>query len=89
MPTLREGDVTVRPLAERDAAAYAAAFRDDPDLGRLLGMERIEIQTFPDNEAAKGLARSLGFVEEGVMRGRNLERGARVDLALFALLPSS
>jgi RimJ/RimL family protein N-acetyltransferase len=49
-------------------------------------MERIEIQTFPDNQAAKGLARSLGFVEEGVMRGRNLERGVRVDLALFARL---
>lgn len=173
MATLRDGpDLAVRPLREADAAAYAAAFDDDPDLGRLLGlendvteddaierfdglpeaadeglflelavetadlpfagsvsvlsvserhrrcevgywlvrdargrgigrraiglvvdwlfdevgMERIEIQTFPDNEAAKGLARSLGFVEEGVMRARNLERGVRVDLALFALL---
>jgi RimJ/RimL family protein N-acetyltransferase len=174
MATLRDDDglVVVRPLTERDASPYAAAFRDDPDLGRLLGleddvaeddaleridgmpeaalegrflelavqtpdlpfagsvtvlgvserhrrceigywlvreargqgvgrraigllvdwlfdevgMERIEIQTFPDNEAAQGLARSLGFVEEGVMRARNLERGVRVDLALFALL---
>jgi RimJ/RimL family protein N-acetyltransferase len=174
MATLRDADgfVVVRPLTERDVPAYAAAFRDDPDLGRLLGMEadpgeddlieridsvadaaldgrflelavetpdvpfagsvtvlaiserhrrcevgywlvrdarargvgrravgllvdwlfddvgmeRIEIQTFPDNEAAKGLARSLGFAEEGVMRARNLERGVRVDLALFALL---
>jgi [ribosomal protein S5]-alanine N-acetyltransferase len=31
--------VRLRPLREDDAPAYAGAFRDDPDLGRLLGTE--------------------------------------------------
>jgi [ribosomal protein S5]-alanine N-acetyltransferase len=36
---LHDGDVALRPLRSEDAAAYAGAFRDDPDLGRLLGIE--------------------------------------------------
>lgn len=40
IPTrLTDGRIALRPLAAGDAAAYAAAFRDDPDLGRLLGFE--------------------------------------------------
>jgi RimJ/RimL family protein N-acetyltransferase len=37
---LRGDDFVLRPLAARDAPAYAAAFTGDPDLGRLLGVER-------------------------------------------------
>ena len=40
LPERLEGDEFVlRPLRESDAPAYAAAFRDDPELGRLLGVD--------------------------------------------------
>jgi RimJ/RimL family protein N-acetyltransferase len=40
LPTLHDGDdLVLRPMSEDDAPAYAAAFRDDPDLGRLLGLD--------------------------------------------------
>jgi RimJ/RimL family protein N-acetyltransferase len=51
-----------------------------------LDLHRLEITTTTDNEAARRLATALGFAEEGVMRGRNLERGRRVDVVLFARL---
>ncbi|WP_169542203.1 GNAT family N-acetyltransferase [Solirubrobacter soli] len=51
-----------------------------------LGLERIEITTTPDNGAARALATSLGFSEEGVMIARNLERGRRVDVMILARL---
>ena len=51
-----------------------------------LDLERLEITTTPDNSAARALAKSLGFAEEGVMRARNLERGKRVDIVLLARL---
>jgi [ribosomal protein S5]-alanine N-acetyltransferase len=51
-----------------------------------LDLDRIEITTTPDNEAAKRLAESVGFTAEGVMRARNLERGRRVDVLLLARL---
>jgi ribosomal-protein-alanine N-acetyltransferase len=38
--TLSDDDVTLRRLRSDDAPAYVAAFRDDPELGRLLGMEQ-------------------------------------------------
>ena len=51
-----------------------------------LGLDRIEITTTPDNEPARRLAESLGFTAEGVLVGRNLERGRRVDVLLLARL---
>jgi RimJ/RimL family protein N-acetyltransferase len=51
-----------------------------------LDLHRLEITTTPDNGAARALAASLGFTEEGVMRGRNLERGRWVDVVLLARL---
>jgi RimJ/RimL family protein N-acetyltransferase len=40
LPDSLTGDgVVLRPLRADDAPAYVAAFRDDPELGRLLGME--------------------------------------------------
>jgi RimJ/RimL family protein N-acetyltransferase len=48
LPARLEGDgVALRPLRTDDAAPYAAAFREDPDLGRMLGLE-----TDPDEAAA-------------------------------------
>jgi RimJ/RimL family protein N-acetyltransferase len=45
---LEDGNVALRPLRPQDAAPYAAAFRDDPGLGRLLGVE-----TDPDEAAIR------------------------------------
>jgi RimJ/RimL family protein N-acetyltransferase len=40
-PEALAGDgVALRPLRDDDAPAYAAAFRDDPELGILIGIER-------------------------------------------------
>jgi [ribosomal protein S5]-alanine N-acetyltransferase len=54
---LSDDRVSLRPMAATDGAPYAAAFREDPDLGRLLGVEkdpdeqtvreRIEAETQP------------------------------------------
>jgi RimJ/RimL family protein N-acetyltransferase len=41
------GDVVLRRLRADDSPAYAAAFRDDPELGRLLGVDED-----PDEQAA-------------------------------------
>jgi RimJ/RimL family protein N-acetyltransferase len=51
-----------------------------------LELDRIEIKTTPDNRAALALAASLGFEQEGILRARNLERGRRVDLVMYARL---
>ena len=51
-------------------------------------VERIQILTEPDNEPMFRAARAAGFVYEGVLRGYTLERGERVDNAVFSLLPA-
>jgi RimJ/RimL family protein N-acetyltransferase len=51
-----------------------------------LDLHRLEITTTPDNVAARALAASVGFAEEGVMRARNFERGRHVDVVLLARL---
>jgi [ribosomal protein S5]-alanine N-acetyltransferase len=51
-----------------------------------LGFERVELTTTTDNAAVAALAPKLGFTREGTMRGRNLERGRRVDIVQFGLL---
>jgi RimJ/RimL family protein N-acetyltransferase len=47
---LDDGVVALRPLRTEDAAPYAAAFREDPQLGHLLGVEQD-----PDESATRGL----------------------------------
>lgn len=51
-----------------------------------LEFERIEIRTTPDNPAVEPLALRLGFVREGVLRARDVERGRRVDIVWSGLL---
>jgi [ribosomal protein S5]-alanine N-acetyltransferase len=51
-----------------------------------LGLLRLEMTTTPDNAGAAAVAVRLGFVREGVLRRRNVERGRRVDLVWFGLL---
>lgn len=50
------------------------------------GLVRIEMTTLPDNEAALGLARKVGFQREGLLRNRNFERGEQVDIVMLSLL---
>jgi RimJ/RimL family protein N-acetyltransferase len=50
------------------------------------GLVRIEMTTLPDNEAALGLARKVGFQREGLLRNRNFERGDQVDIVMLSLL---
>lgn len=173
-PVFEANGVRLRAVEERDLPAYVAAFRDDPDLGELLGVEedpteealrsrlggewadppklrsnewaivdaategflgsillhscdwknrraevgfwivagarrrgvlstslalvldwafaagieRMELTALPGNDAVVSIAERFGFVYEGTMRGRNLERGGRVDLLLWGLLSS-
>lgn len=51
-----------------------------------LDLLRVEITTTPDNTIVPSLAERLGFQREGLLRGRNFERGQRVDLVWFGLL---
>jgi [ribosomal protein S5]-alanine N-acetyltransferase len=170
---LTDGRVTLRWMRTEDAAPCVGAFRDDPDLGRLIGVERdpdeasireriahqgesaadgrgiqlaiadpasdafwgsmilhsfdwhsrraeigfwlvpavrgrgvasaavalavswafetldllrLEMTTTPENPAMPGLARRLGFTQEGILRARNIERGRRFDILWFGLL---
>lgn len=53
-----------------------------------LELERVEMTTIPDNKQLPRLAARLGFVHEGVLRARNLERGRRVDIIFYGLLRS-
>jgi len=46
----------------------------------------IELTTTPDNAGAIALAERLGFVREGVLRRRVVERGRAVDIVWFGLL---
>ena len=47
---------------------------------------RIEMTTLPDNAASQALARKVGFQHEGLLRARNFERGAQVDIVMLGLL---
>jgi RimJ/RimL family protein N-acetyltransferase len=51
-----------------------------------LALERLELTALPENQAVPHLAAKFGYVFEGTMRGRNFERGRRVDLLLWGLL---
>jgi RimJ/RimL family protein N-acetyltransferase len=46
----------------------------------------MELTALPENEAVPRIADAFGYGFEGTMRGRNFERGRRVDLLLWGLL---
>jgi RimJ/RimL family protein N-acetyltransferase len=64
---------------EATALCVDWAFRD-------LGMHRVEMTTLTDADRVLALADRLGFRREGVMRERNLERGRRLDIVMYAAL---
>ena len=54
-----------------------------------LGMHRVEmitITSLPHCERVVALAERLGFRPEGILRGRNFERGRRLDALMLAVL---
>jgi ribosomal-protein-serine acetyltransferase len=51
-----------------------------------LDLLRMEMTTTRENPAVPALARRLGFIEEGVLRQRNVERGRRLDIIWYGLL---
>ena len=65
------------------SAAVAAACRWAFDNWQLV---RIEMTTLPDNAGSLALARKIGFTREGLLRGRNFERGKQVDIVMLGVL---
>jgi RimJ/RimL family protein N-acetyltransferase len=52
-----------------------------------LALERVEAYVEPDNVASRRTAERVGFVEEGLLRARELARdGQRRDMVLYGLL---
>lgn len=53
-----------------------------------LGVERMEWVATAGNEASRAVATRLGFVMEGLQRGKIVHRGVRRDAWIGALLPT-
>ena len=51
-----------------------------------LSIDRMEAYVAPDNHASLGVARNLGFREEGLLRGWALTRTGRSDMRILARL---
>jgi RimJ/RimL family protein N-acetyltransferase len=51
------------------------------------GAERVELVVEPANTASVRVAEAAGFTREGVLRGRLLLKGRRVDVAMYSVLP--
>ncbi|MFZ1994458.1 MAG: GNAT family protein [Solirubrobacteraceae bacterium] len=62
---LTDGRVTLRWMRVDDAPACAAAFRDDPDLGRLIGVERDPDET--------SIRERIAGQEERAAEGRGMQ----------------
>jgi RimJ/RimL family protein N-acetyltransferase len=89
IPTdLADATVRLRALAENDASAYAAAFAEDPHLGRLLG-----VAVDPDEQWALQRAMRLGeaaeqgeWVELAICDARSGQFQGRIMLTHFSWL---
>jgi RimJ/RimL family protein N-acetyltransferase len=67
-----------RGLGERLVRAAVDAARD-------AGAERVELEVYASNHAARRLYERVGFVVEGVKRGARVLDGEREDLVIMAL----
>jgi RimJ/RimL family protein N-acetyltransferase len=75
-PGLRNGQLVLRLVRDGDLPAYAAAFTDDPDLGRLLGSEND-----PTEESLRGrLERVPSLLADGRMIELAIADAATDDL---------
>jgi [ribosomal protein S5]-alanine N-acetyltransferase len=55
------------------------------------GLERVDVQVYPENERSLRIPRKLGFIQEGTLRRRldpKEEGGERRDSVLFSMLES-
>lgn len=52
------------------------------------GVHRLEIYVDPDNVASSTVAEGVDCVREGLLRGKVLARGKRVDMVLYSLVRS-
>jgi len=55
---------------------------------KTLGLEKLELEVFDSNSAARGLYRKMGFVEEGRLRRKRKFRGTYEDLVCMGLFLS-
>jgi RimJ/RimL family protein N-acetyltransferase len=51
-----------------------------------IGLGRLELLIRPDNAASRAVAERAGGVFEGILRGKVLDKGERIDMALYALV---
>ena len=52
-----------------------------------MGLCRIELWVFSDNDRARRAYEKVGFVQEGTARSRIFRHGRRIDEHLMGLLP--
>jgi ribosomal protein S18 acetylase RimI-like enzyme len=71
--------------AERGAGLGRSMMEMAIDWGRVVGLAKLTLRVFPDNERAIGLYRSLGFTDEGLVRGEVRMPSGDRDLLLMAL----
>jgi RimJ/RimL family protein N-acetyltransferase len=88
--SLRGDGFVLRRLREDDAPAFAAAFRDDPELGRMLGIERDPDEDAVREQAAGGRRNALAIDDGGfagqVMLHSHDEQNRHAEVA-FWLVP--
>jgi RimJ/RimL family protein N-acetyltransferase len=52
-----------------------------------VGVQRMQLGTFPGNAASERVAEKCGFTREGVLRSWMEQRGVRRDVTMWSLLP--
>jgi RimJ/RimL family protein N-acetyltransferase len=52
-----------------------------------LGVQRMQLGTFPGNAASERVAEKCGFTREGVLRSWMEQRGVRRDVTMWSRLP--
>jgi RimJ/RimL family protein N-acetyltransferase len=71
-------------LDRRRSGIGSALMRAAEDWARRAGISKLELHVFPHNEAALGLYRSLGYVQEGYRRRHFRRDEEYVDAVLMA-----
>jgi len=79
--------IWVAPQARNRGLARGALALAGGWLFDAAGLQRLELLTDPDNGPMRRAARAAGFLEEGVRRAYERQRGRRVDLVCLSLLP--
>ncbi len=83
-----EAGIWVAPGFRRRGLAAGALRLAAPWLFGVCGLARLELLTEPENAEMIATAQAAGLVQEGVLRAYVHERGRRLDLSVFSLLPA-